>query len=106
MSQHTLDILTPADSHGHRSSHFSFFTPRRGFKLESSNYEDFWLKYCQEVDDLILNKHKRKLRIGEKIDTHIPVMANCVLTFKYNDNIEDYNLEPFILLLINLPLEI
>ncbi|GAH53455.1 unnamed protein product, partial [marine sediment metagenome] len=62
MSQHTLDILSKADSNGNQSTHFSFFKPKRGFKLESSNEEEFWLRYCQEVDELITEKHKRKLR--------------------------------------------
>lgn len=102
MSSKVIELLNRVDPQKDESTHYSYFTPRGGFRLEKEDAQRFWLTYLEEIQGLIDGKHKRKLHLGEKIRDTIPIACNCELTFAYDETIEDYNVEQFIILLVNI----
>lgn len=96
------DILGNTKVHGDYHTHVSMIQPLGKFQISRSNMENFWEKYCADVEDTDedeKNDEKISYGIAEKIQTYLPVLVDIDIKIKYTEDKDmsrlytDYQLE-------------
>ena len=81
------------DSNSNKVTHYTNYGPAQKWSISDSNYNDFWLKYC----DLILSDEKlsKKLCLAEVSKEYMPIIVDFTLKFlpSNDDNTEYYKLD-------------
>ena len=89
LHQLVQDVTTVGGGTGDTTgfTHLTFFGPRQRLRIKTSEYSDFWTRYCEIVaDDQNKDRVDRKFSLAEIPENMVPVLANCILRFPSADS--------------------
>ena len=73
------------DSDIPNSDFVSTFSPKKYWKLNDHEYENFWDGYCNILDNISKGKSTGLLNLAERVDKYCPVVCDCTIKFNKND---------------------
>ena len=82
------DILGNTKVHGEYHTHVSMIQPLGKFQISRSNMENFWEKYCADIEEnghIDSDSEKICYGIAEKVQTYLPVLVDIDIKIKYSE---------------------